>query len=146
MKIGELADVTGFPAKTIRYYEQIGLLPAPEREANGYRSYGKDAVQRLRFVQHAQSAGLTLREIAQVFAIRSEGRAPCVHVRDLLRHHLDQIDNRLAELRATRRELQDLTRHADSVDSAACSEDAICSILVREDDGSGLLDAFARSR
>ncbi len=133
MKIGELADVTGFPAKTIRYYEQIALLPPPEREANGYRSYGTDALQQLRFVQHAQSAGLTLREIAQVFTIRSEGRAPCVHVRDLLHHHLDQIDARLAELRATKSELQALARHADSLDPAACPEDVICAILVRED-------------
>ncbi|MHB8329291.1 MAG: heavy metal-responsive transcriptional regulator [Acidimicrobiales bacterium] len=133
MKIGELAYVTGFSAKTIRYYEQIGLLPAPEREANGYRSYGTDAVQRLRFVQHAQSAGLTLREIAQVLAIRSEGRAPCVHVRDLLHRRLDQIDARLAELRATKRELQALVQHADSVDPAACPGDVICTILVREE-------------
>lgn len=133
MKIGELADITGFPAKTIRYYEQIGLLPPPEREANGYRSYGTDVAQRLRFVQHAQSAGLTLREIAQVLAIRSEGRAPCVHVRDLLHHHLAQIDARLAELRATKRELQAVVQHADSVDPAACPEDVICSILVREE-------------
>ncbi len=132
MQIGELADVTGFPTKTIRYYEQIGLLAAPEREANGYRSYGTDAAQRLRFVQHARSAGLTLREIAQVLAIRSEGRAPCVHVRNLLHHHLEQIDARLAELRAAKRELQGLLRHADSVDPAACPEDVICSILVRE--------------
>ncbi len=132
MQIGELADVTGFPTKTIRYYEQIGLLAAPEREANGYRSYGTDAAQRLRFVQHARSAGLTLREIAQVLAIRSEGRAPCVHVRNLLHHHLEQIDARLAELRAAKRELQGLVRHADSVDPAACPEDVICSILVRE--------------
>ena len=133
MKIGELADTTGFPAKTIRYYEQIGLFPAPERETNGYRSYGKDAVQRLRFVQHAQSAGLTLREITQVLAIRSEGRAPCVHVRELLHHHLDQIDARLAELRTTRRELQALARHADSVDPTTCAAGVICAILVRED-------------
>ena len=132
MQIGELADVTGFPTKTIRYYEQIGLLAPPEREANGYRSYGTDAAQRLRFVQHARSAGLTLREIAQVLAIRSEGRAPCVHVRNLLHHHLEQIDARLAELRAAKRELQGLLRHADSVDPAACPEDVICSILVRE--------------
>jgi DNA-binding transcriptional MerR regulator len=48
---------------------------------NGYRSYDRDALVRLRFVQHAQAAGLTLREISQVLAIRSDGRAPCVHVR-----------------------------------------------------------------
>ena len=132
MKIGELAETSGVPAKTIRYYEEIGLLPPAEREVNGYRSYDRDALQRLRFVQHAQAAGLTLREISQVLAIRSEGRAPCVHVRKLLHHHLAQIDARLAELRATRRELQDLARHAETVDPASCPEDIICSILVRE--------------
>ncbi|MDA8071612.1 MAG: heavy metal-responsive transcriptional regulator [Actinomycetota bacterium] len=132
MKIGELAETSGVPAKTIRYYEEIGLLPPPEREANGYRSYDRDALQRLHFVQHAQAAGLTLREISQVLAIRSEGRAPCVHVRDLLHRHLAQIDERLAELRATKRELQDLARHADALDPADCPEDVICSILVRE--------------
>ena len=132
MKIGELAETSGVPAKTIRYYEEIGLLPPPEREANGYRSYDRDALQRLRFVQHAQAAGLTLREISQVLAIRSEGRAPCVHVRELLQRHLEQIDARLAELRATRRELQDLAIYAKTVDPAACPEDVICSIFVRE--------------
>ena len=132
MKIGELARTSGIPTKTIRYYEEIGLLPPAEREANGYRSYDRDALQRLRFVQHAQAAGLTLREISQVLAIRSEGRAPCVHVRDLLHRHLAQIDARLAELRATRREFQDLARHAETVDPASCPEDIICSILVRE--------------
>jgi MerR family copper efflux transcriptional regulator len=132
VKTGELAEASGVPAKTIRYYEEIGLLPPAEREANGYRSYERDALPRLRFVQHAQAAGLTLREISQVLAIRSEGRAPCVHVRGLLHHHLEQIDARLAELRATRRELQVLARHAETVDPAACPEDVICSILVRE--------------
>ena len=138
MKIGELAERSGFSSKTIRYYEEIGLLPLPEREPNGYRSYGGDALRRLRFVQHAQAAGLTLREIGQVLAIRSEGRAPCVHVRELLRRHLAQIDERLAELRSTRHELHDLARHADAVDPAACPEDVICSILVREAEGSEL--------
>jgi DNA-binding transcriptional MerR regulator len=132
MKIGELAERSGVPAKTIRYYEEIGLLPPAEREANGYRTYDEDALQRLRFVQHAQAAGLTLREISQVLAIRSEGRAPCVHVRELLHRHLEQIDARLGELRATRRELQDLARYAETVDPAACPEDVICSILMHE--------------
>ena len=132
MKIGELAESSGVPAKTIRYYEEIGLLHPAEREANGYRSYDRDALQRLRFVRHARAAGLSLREIGQVLAIRSEGQAPCVHVRELLRHHLEQIDVRLVELRATRRELQSLARHAETVDPASCREDVICSILVRE--------------
>ncbi len=132
MKIGELAESSGVTAKTIRYYEEIGLLPPAEREANGYRLYDRGALQRLRFVQHAQAAGLSLKEIMQVLMIRFEGRPPCVHVRELLCHHLEQIGARRAELRATRRELQDLARHAETVDPASCPEDVICSILVRE--------------
>ena len=119
-------------AKTTRYYEEIGLLPPAEREANGYRLYDRGALQRPRFVQHAQAAGLSLREIMQVLMIRFEGRAPCVHVRERLCHHLEQIEARRAELRATRRELQDLARHAETVDPASCPEEVICSILARE--------------
>ena len=130
MRIGELAESSGFSTKTIRYYEEIGLLPPPDREVNGYRSYGDGALQRLRFIQHAQAAGLTLREMGQVFAIRSEGRAPCLHVRELLTRHLLQIDRRIAELQATRRELQDLAARAETVDPAECPEDAICAIIV----------------
>lgn len=130
MRIGELAEFSGFGVKAIRYYERIGLLPGTRREANGYRSYGPDAVQRLGFVRHAQAAGLSLREIGQVLAIRDEGRAPCVHVRGLLDRHLAEVDRRLAELTATRAELATLAKHAESVDPAACPEDLICSILV----------------
>lgn len=130
MKIGELAEISGFGAKAIRYYERIGLLPGTRREANGYRAYGPDAVKRLGFVRHAQAAGLSLREVGQVLAIRDEGRAPCVHVRGLLDHHLAEIDRRLAELGAARAELATLAKRAEGVDPAACPEDLICSILV----------------
>ena len=60
MLIGELAELSGTSAKTIRYYEGIGLLPPPERESNGYRVYESDSLTLLRFVQDAQVAGLTL--------------------------------------------------------------------------------------
>ncbi|MDA8374852.1 MAG: heavy metal-responsive transcriptional regulator [Actinomycetota bacterium] len=130
MKIGELANQSGVPAKTIRFYEEIGLLPQAEREHNGYRSYDEGALQQLLFVRHAQAAGLTLREVAQVLAIRSDGRPPCVHVTGLLQQHLAQVETRLAELNATRDELTELISYAERVDPASCPEDMICSILV----------------
>lgn len=131
MKIGELSERTGVPTKTIRYYEDIGLLPAPNREFNGYRSYGEEGIQRLQFVQHARAAGLTLREIGQVLEIRSQGRAPCVHVRDLLRYHLEQIEVQVAELKAAKRELERLAIRAAATDPANCQEGDICTILVQ---------------
>lgn len=131
MKIGEIADLTRVSTKTIRYYEEIGLLPEPERESNGYRSYGAETVQRLQFVHHAQTAGLTLGEIRQVLEIRSQGRAPCVHVRELLNRHLDQVNVQIAELKITRRELKELAIRAGSTDPADCSEEVICSILIQ---------------
>ncbi|MDA8386066.1 MAG: heavy metal-responsive transcriptional regulator [Actinomycetota bacterium] len=131
MRIGELATRSGLGTKTIRFYEEIGLLPPAERECNGYRAYDESALQRLLFVRHAQAAGLTLREIAQVLAIRSDGQAPCVHVKGLLQRHLSQVDARLEELRATRAELERLINDAESLDPAMCPEDLVCAILFR---------------
>ena len=131
MRIGELAELSGISAKTIRYYEEMGLLPPAPRESNGYRSYSSTALKQLQFVQHAHAAGLTLREIAHVLLIRSEGRAPCVHVRELLHRHLLEIDVRLAELHATRDALQDLVMQAETADPALCPEDIICSIFAQ---------------
>lgn len=131
MKIGEIADLTRVSTKTIRYYEEIGLLPEPERESNGYRYYGAETVRQLQFVHYAQTAGLTLGEIRQVLEIRSQGRAPCVHVRELLNRHLEQVNLQIAELKTARRELKELAIRAESTDPADCSEDVICSILIQ---------------
>ncbi len=84
VRIGELADAVSVPAKTIRYYEGIGLLPAPERHANGYRSYDESAGDRLRFVKAAQAVGFTLTEIREILSLRDAGEEPCGHVLDLV--------------------------------------------------------------
>ncbi len=84
MLIGELAERSGVPAKTIRYYEDLDILPPPRRTVGGYRDYDDAAVDRLRFVRAAQAAGLTLAEIRNVVALRDDGIAPCSHVIALL--------------------------------------------------------------
>lgn len=66
MQIGELAKAAEVPAKTIRYYEDIGLLPHPPRTEGGYRRYGPEAADRLRFIRKAQALGLTLSEIREL--------------------------------------------------------------------------------
>ena len=73
MLIGELSADAGVPSKTIRFYEQAGLMPAPPRTPAGYRDYPPGALDRLAFIRHAQAAGFTLAEIRSVLAIRDSG-------------------------------------------------------------------------
>ena len=98
MRIGELADRAGVSAKTIRYYEQVGLLPDPARIAAGYRIYGRADAERVGFIKGARRLGLALGEIAEILALRDHGRAPCDYVCDLLaRRHAD-LDHAIAQL------------------------------------------------
>ena len=80
MRIGELAAAAGTTTKTLRFYEESGLLPQTERAANGYRSYGPEALSRLDFIRRGRVAGLTLAQIREVIDIRDAGEAPCHHV------------------------------------------------------------------
>lgn len=74
LTISQVAKATGLPTKTIRYYEQIGVLPAPRRTASGYRQYDQNGVERLRFVRQARSLGLPLRDVRALIGIL-DGRA-----------------------------------------------------------------------
>lgn len=127
MRIGELASRTGVTTKTIRFWEATGLLTDPARTSSGYRFYGTESIDRLEFIRHAQTAGLTLEEIRQVLAISDGGRAPCEHVSELIHRHLADLDQRVRELTATRRRLRHLAQRAAEQDPAAC--EGYCSIL-----------------
>ncbi|PBD01552.1 DNA-binding transcriptional MerR regulator [Streptomyces sp. Ag82_O1-15] len=129
MRIGELATMSGVAAKTIRFYEQAGLMPEPPRTAGGYRDYPAHAATRLTFIRHAQRAGLTLAEVRGILTLRDSGQAPCSHVSDLVHQHLGDIDRRMAELRKTRTALKELAQRAAATDPASCSDADICRIL-----------------
>jgi MerR family copper efflux transcriptional regulator len=129
MRIGTLAAATGTTPKTIRFYEQAGLLPNPPRAPSGYRDYPDDAAARLAFVRSAQAASLTLAEIRDILTIRDSGQPPCTHVATIIDRHLTDVECRLAELRATRTQLRKLARTAGSTDPATCDEASICRIL-----------------
>ncbi|MEU3747317.1 MULTISPECIES: heavy metal-responsive transcriptional regulator [Streptomyces] len=131
MRIGELAVAGGLTTKTIRFYEQAGLLPAPPRTSGGYRDYPQQMLARLGFIRDAQAAGLTLAEIRSVLTLRDSGQAPCARVSALIDQHLAEIDRRMAELREARTELQELARRAAVTDPDSCSEGEICTILTR---------------
>ena len=115
LKIGELADRTGVTAKAIRFYERRRILPPAKRAANGYRLYGDDAVEVLRFVKQAAGLGLTLAEIKDIIAIRQGGQAPCVHVHRLLRDKAVDLDRKLKDLLEVRQRIrQSLTAWKNS--------------------------------
>lgn len=132
MRIGELATRTGVPTKTIRYYEEIGVLPAPERSANDYRDYPEEAIDRLGFVRDAQATGLTLTEIASILELRGQGEATCNHVIDLLERHLSALDKHIQTLRETRKKLTVLTEQARSLDPSECRDPIRCQTITGE--------------
>src|SRR6516162_5951515 len=112
MKIGDVAERSGVPAKTIRFWEDQHLLPAPARTPAGYRDYDPAILERLAFIRHAQAAGLTLEHIRQVLDIRDDGKPPCVHVAGLIARRLAEVEARLAELARTRDQLAALAARA----------------------------------
>ena len=127
MKIGEVAERSGVPAKTIRFWEEQRLLAAPARTAAGYRDYDPPIVERLAFIRHAQAAGLTLEAIRQILEIRDGGQPPCVHMTDLIAQRLAEVEARLAELTRTRDQLVVLAARAAEQDPADCR--GYCSII-----------------
>ena len=104
--IGEVAARSGISRKALRLYESTGILPAPRRTASGYRVYTDTALSLVAFVRQAQRLGFTLDEIKNVVAIKRAGRAPCPHIRDLVRRKVDELDRQLAELMTMRKELR----------------------------------------
>lgn len=131
MRIGELAARSAVPVKTIRYYEEIGVLAPPARSPSGYREYGEEAVERLQFVRASQSVGLTLGEIREIAAYRDRGEVPCAHVLELLRSHRDECSRRIAELREAQRTLEALVARAANLRPEDCSAEHVCHLIPR---------------
>jgi MerR family transcriptional regulator, Zn(II)-responsive regulator of zntA len=126
MRIGGLAAAAGTTTKTLRFYEESGLLPPPERAANGYRDYGPEALSRLDFIHRGQAAGLTLAQIREVIEIRDAGDAPCHHVHQLLTERLADIDRQIADLQVLRATLSRQRDHTETADPSTCAADTVC--------------------
>jgi DNA-binding transcriptional MerR regulator len=127
MRIGEAAGRSGVPTKTIRFWEDQRLLPAPARTRAGYRDYAPAVLERLAFIRQAQAAGLTLEHIRQVLDIRDGGQPPCAHVAGLIGRRLAEVEARLAELARARDQLAALAARAAAQDPADCR--GYCSII-----------------
>ena len=124
MKISELAQATGTPVDTIRYYEREGLLPEPARAGNNYRVYGPAHAERLAFIRQGRGLDMSLGEIRTLLAWRDRPDADCGAVRALLDEHIGHIATRIRELRALERQLKDLRAQCRQA-----SDTAHCGIL-----------------
>lgn len=110
MNIGTAAHKTGLPAKTIRYYEEIGLL-SPDRAGNGYRDYSDNDVHRLRFLQRARGLGFSVEECRQLLSLYDDKKRESADVKAIASAKLTEIDRKLAELTALRAMLSHLVHH-----------------------------------
>ena len=129
MKIGELAQLAGVSTKTIRYYEQIGLLPEPARTATGYRAYDEAGVERLAFIRDAQNSGLSLAEIASVLELKEAGATSCQHTRSLLDRHIGELEGQIERLRQTHATLVAMADRAAALDPSTCTDPNRCQVI-----------------
>jgi MerR family copper efflux transcriptional regulator len=105
VKIGALASQAGVNVQTVRYYERRGLLPEPERRPSGYREYGTDVLDRLRFIRRAQELGFTLNEIGELLALRLDPRTPAAAVKARAESKIADIDRKMHDLERIRHAL-----------------------------------------
>ena len=111
MNIGTRAASIGVPAKTIRYYEDIGLLPAPVRGENGYRHYDADDAATLRFIHRARRLGFTLKDVASLLSLWQDKRRKNADVKALALKQIAEVEARITELESIRRTLVSLTHN-----------------------------------
>ncbi len=129
MRIGELADAVGTSTKTLRFYEEQGLLPEAQRTPAGYRDYPTKVVSRIDFIHRGKAAGLTLAQIRQILQIRDRGQAPCEHVRDLLDTRLADLDHQIGKLVALRDTIAQLRSQAATPEPTTCTDEQVCRYL-----------------
>lgn len=122
--IGELSRLTTVKVPTIRYYEQIGLLPLAPRTPGNRRLYGKATVHRLNFIRHSRELGFEIEDIRELLAMSAQPQSSCHQVDSIAHNHLIEIDRRIASLTALRAEL---TRMVDE-----CGHGRVCDCRIIE--------------
>ena len=108
MRTGQVARRAGVNPQTLRYYERRGLLPQPARSASGYRSYGSNSVETVRFIKRAQQLGFTLAEVEALLDLANGGPDSCDAAHDMAAEKIDALDAKIASLKAMRLSLQRL--------------------------------------
>lgn len=120
LRIGDLANATHTKVETIRYYEQIGLLPPPSRTSGNFRAYTPQHLARLSFIRRARDLGFTIDEVRELLSLSDQKRRSCDAVDALAREHLADIDRKIEDLRALRTELASIIQQCKRGTIAEC--------------------------
>jgi DNA-binding transcriptional MerR regulator len=126
LKIGEVSKLSGVGVEALRFYEKSGLLDRPSRTGGGYRVYDSGILERLDFIKRAQVLGFTLDEIKRIIAEKRDGQSPCAEVRGIVRRRLEELDERMAQMRRYRKELAQALAEWDE---AGDTEGHICGLI-----------------
>ncbi len=120
MNIGTAANESGVSAKTIRYYESIGLIPPAIRAENGYRNYSLFDIQTLKFIQHARRLGFSVKDVGGLLELWRDKSRTSADVLALALQHISDVEKRIAELESIRKTLIDLTDRCHGDDRPEC--------------------------
>lgn len=120
MNIGEAAKASGIPAKTIRYYESVGLIPAAGRNAAGYRAYTLRDVETLKFIAHARSLGFSVKDVGDLLALWQDRDRASAEVKRIAAGHVAQVERKIEELQAIRTTLLGLMACCQGDDRPDC--------------------------
>lgn len=121
--IGELSNRTGVKIPTIRYYEQMGLIDAPERSQGNQRRFSKDGLKRLSFIRHSRELGFSIKDIRGLLELNQHPDKPCNDAHNIAVRHLGDVRARITKLRRLERELKRISAcHADSIARCAVIE------------------------
>ena len=120
MNIGGAADLTGVPAKTIRYYESIGLIPPARRAENGYRDYIGFDIETLKFIQRTRRLGFTVKDVGNLLQLWHDKDHTSASVKALALQHITEVEQRIGELQSIRKTLIDLTDRCHGDDRPDC--------------------------
>ena len=107
--IGELSRRTGVKVPTVRYYEQVGLIDAPERSEGNQRRYSNAELQRLGFIKHSRELGLSLDAIRELLSLSAEPAGPCETIDGIAQEHLHKVRSKISHLQSLERELERIT-------------------------------------
>jgi len=119
LKIGEVSRLSGIGIEALRFYEKSGLLDRPSRTESGYRLYDAEVLEKLDFIKRAQVLGFSLDEIKRIISEKRAGQSPCAKVREIVRRRLQELDERMKEMRRYRNELAKALSEWDAVGDIA---------------------------